>query len=117
VLIAAGTLTEHESHPTIAQKDPNASDVLYVKAPAAPFTVNTMPEATLKALADHGELGSIMAADGGDCEAVLKEFTRAGIQIDDLAARLQDDGAKAFVKSWNDLLALIESRSHALVKV
>src|SRR5262249_45044597 len=72
-------------------KDPKASDVLYVKALAAPFTVNTMPEATLIALADHGELGSIMAADGGDCEAVLAQFAKAGINVEALADQLQSD--------------------------
>jgi transaldolase len=95
-------------------KDPKASDVLYIKALAAPFTVNTMPEATLKALADHGELGSIMAADDGDCEALLAQFSKAGINVDALAARLQDEGAKSFVKSWNELLAVIASKSNAL---
>src|SRR5262249_8691870 len=65
-------------------KDPQASDVLYIKALAAPFTVNTMPEGTLKALADHGELSEIMSADGGDCEEVLTQFARAGIDIDAL---------------------------------
>ena len=95
-------------------KDPKASDVLYVKALAAPFTVNTMPEATLKALADHGELGTIMAADGGDCETVLAQFAKAGGNIDTLAAQLQDEGAKSFVKSWNELMAVIASKSDAL---
>ena len=95
-------------------KDPKASDLLYIKALAAPFTVNTMPEETLKALADHGELGKIMAADGGDCEKVLAEFAKAGINVDDLAAQLQDEGAKSFVKSWNELLAVIASKSAAL---
>ena len=97
-------------------KDPKASDVLYVKALAAPFTVNTMPEATLKALADHGELGTIMAADGGDCEAVLAQFAKAGVNIDALAAQLQDEGARSFVKSWNDLMGVIESKSDALAR-
>jgi transaldolase len=95
-------------------KDPKASDVLYIKALAAPFTVNTMPEATLIALADHGELGSIMAADGGDCEAVLAQFAKAGINVDILAAQLQAEGAKSFVKSWNELLGVIGSKSSAL---
>ena len=95
-------------------KDPKASDVLYVKALAAPFTVNTMPEATLKALADHGELGTIMAADGGDCETVLAQFAKAGVNIDTLAAQLQDEGAKSFVKSWNELMGVIASKSDAL---
>ena len=97
-------------------KDPKASDVLYVKALAAPFTVNTMPEGTLKALADHGELGSIMSADGGECETVLARFSEAGIDLEALAAQLQADGANSFVKSWNDLLAVIASKSHALKK-
>jgi transaldolase len=97
-------------------KDPKASDVLYVKALAAPFTVNTMPEGTLKALADHGELGSIMAEDGGDCEEVLAQFAKAGIDVDQLAAQLQDEGAKSFVKSWSDLMDVIASKSAALRK-
>ncbi len=97
-------------------KDPEASDVLYVKALAAPFTINTMPEQTLKALADHGELGDILPADGGDCEEVLAEFAKAGIDIDALATRLQDDGAASFVKSWDELMAVIASKSAALEK-
>jgi transaldolase len=97
-------------------KDPKAPDVLYIKALAAPFTVNTMPEGTLKALADHGDLGEIMSADGGDCEAVLNEFAAAGIDIDGLAAKLQDDGAKSFVSSWNDLMEVIASKSATLAK-
>jgi transaldolase len=97
-------------------KDPKAPDVLYIKALAAPFTVNTMPEGTLKALADHGDLSEIMSADGGDCEAVLDEFAAAGIDIDDLAAKLQDDGAKSFVSSWNDLMEVIASKSASLAK-
>ena len=97
-------------------KDPKAPDVLYIKALAAPFTVNTMPEGTLKALADHGDLSEIMSADGGDCEAVLDQFAAAGIDIDDLGARLQDDGAKSFVSSWNDLMEVIASKSATLAK-
>ena len=97
-------------------KDPQASDILYVKALAAPFTVNTMPEATLKALAEHTELGSILAVDGGDCEEVLARFAKAGIDVDALAAQLQDEGAKSFVKSWNDLMAVIASKSGVLKK-
>jgi transaldolase len=95
-------------------KDPRASDVLYVKSLAAPFTVNTMPEATLKALADHGEVGPILPAHGGDSEEVLARFAQAGIDVRALAARLQDEGARSFVKSWQDLLAVIASRSEAL---
>jgi transaldolase len=95
-------------------KDPKASDVLYIKALAAPFTVNTMPDGTLKAFADHGETGAVMAADGGDCEAVLARFGAAGIDVDALAAQLQNEGAKSFVKSWNELMDVIGSRSAAL---
>jgi transaldolase len=95
-------------------KDPKASDVLYIKALASPFTVNTMPEGTLKAFADHGDLGAVLAPDGGDCEAVLAQFAKAGVNVDNLAAQLQDEGAKSFVKSWNELMAVIASKSDAL---
>jgi transaldolase len=95
-------------------KDPKASDVLYIKALAAPFTVNTMPEGTLKALADHGELGAPLPADGGDCEEVLAQFAQNGVDVDNLAATLQEEGAKSFVKSWNELMAVIDSKSAAL---
>jgi transaldolase len=97
-------------------KDPQASDVLYIKALAAPFTVNTMPEGTLKALGDHGEVGARLPADGGDCEDVLARFAKAGINLDALAAQLQDEGAKSFVKSWNDLMSVIASKSATLAK-
>ena len=97
-------------------KDPKASDVLYIKALAAPFTVNTMPENTLKALADHGEIREIMSADGGDYDTVLDQFATAGIDIYDLAAKLQDEGAKSFVSSWNDLMNVIASKSSKLAK-
>jgi transaldolase len=97
-------------------KDPKAPDALYIKALAAPFTVNTMPEGTLKALADHGDLSEIMSVDGGDCETVLNQFGAAGIDIDDLAARLQEEGAKSFANSWNDLMAVIASKSATFAK-
>jgi len=95
-------------------KDPRASDILYIKALAAPDTVNTIPEATLKAFADHGEVGTVMPPDGGNCEQVLQQFVEAGIDIDALGLQLQVDGAKAFVKSWNELLGVIESKSAVL---
>jgi transaldolase len=97
-------------------KDPKASDVLYVKALAAPLTVNTMPEETLKALAEHGQLGEILPRDGGDCEDMLQRFRKAGIDVDTLAAELQDQGAKSFVNSWNELMACIEAKSSAIKK-
>ena len=95
-------------------KDPNASDVLYIKALAAPFTVNTIPEATLNALADHGELSGLLRADGGTSKEVLAQFAAAGVDLQALAARLQADGAASFVKSWNSLMAVIASKSAAL---
>ena len=97
-------------------KDPLASNVLYVKALAAPFTINTMPERTLIAVSEQTELGSIMAADGGDCEEVLAEFSNAGIDVDSMAAQLQEDGAKSFSSSWNSLMAVIASKGAALEK-
>jgi len=97
-------------------KDPHASDILYINALAAPFTVNTMPEGTLKALAEHGQLGESLPADGGDCEEVLARFAKAGVDVDALAAQLQDEGAKSFVKSWNELMAVIASKSADLAK-
>jgi transaldolase len=95
-------------------KDPKASDILYIKSLAAPFTVNTMPEGTLKALATHTELSEILPADGGNCEEVIAQFTKAGIDVDALGAQLQDEGAESFVKSWNDLMAVISSKNAAL---
>jgi transaldolase len=95
-------------------KNPKASDVLYVEALAAPFTVNTMPEGTLKALADHGNIGASMPADGGDAEAELARFAGAKIDVGALAQQLQDDGAKSFVKSWNDLMGVIAAKSAVL---
>jgi transaldolase len=95
-------------------KDPKASETLYISALAAPFTVNTMPEGTLKALAEPGGVGATMPADGGDCEEVLARFAGAKIDVNALAAQLQDEGAKSFVNSWNDLMGVIGSKSAVL---
>jgi transaldolase len=95
-------------------KDPDASDVLYVRALAAPFTVNTMPEKTLLALGDHGEVGEMLPVDGGDAEATIARFTAAGVDSDALALKLQQDGAEAFDKSWNDLMRCIAEKTHTL---
>jgi transaldolase len=95
-------------------KDPNASDTLYIEGFASPFTVNTMPEPTLHAFADHGQVGGLVPADGGDCEDVLARFADAGIDVGALAERLQEEGKVAFVKSWNDMLESIESKRGAL---
>jgi transaldolase len=92
-------------------KDPNASDTLYIEGFASPFTINTMPEPTLHAFADHGEIGDLFPADGGSCEQVLAEFAEAGIDVAALAARLQEEGKESFAKSWADLLKSIESQS------
>jgi transaldolase len=97
-------------------KDPKASATLYIDALASPFTVNTMPEGTLKTFSDHTAIGAAMAADGGDCEQVLAQFAKAGVNIDALAGQLQEEGAKSFVKSWNDLLEVIKSKSAVLNK-
>jgi transaldolase len=95
-------------------KDPAASDTLYVHGLAAPFTINTMPDATLQAFYDHGEVGEPMPADGGDSDAILARFRRAGVDVTELAAKLQADGAKQFVAAWNDLLGRIAAQRAAL---
>ena len=97
-------------------KDSQASNLFYIKALAAPVTVNTMTETTLKALADSDEPAEIMPADGGDCEEVLAQFAKRGINVDVLAAQLQDEGLKLFLKSWNKLMAVITSKSSILWK-
>jgi transaldolase len=95
-------------------KDPRSPDTMYITALAAPNTVNTMPDETLNAFADHGKLGTFIAADGGDAGKVLGEFASAGIDVHALGRQLQVDGAKAFAKSWQDLLTSIGSKSKAL---
>ncbi len=114
-LLNAGAQPQRLLWASTGTKDPKASDVLYVESLAAPFTIDTIPEATLKGLADHGEIGAILPADGGDCEEVLAGFAGAGVDVDALAAQLQDEGARSFVKSWNELLECIVSKSQALV--
>jgi len=97
-------------------KDPKASDILYVKSLAAPFTINTMPDSTLRAFAEHGEVGETMPHDGGAAATVLASFAKAGVDINALAARLQDEGASSFVKSWKELMACIDSKRSAIRK-
>ena len=97
-------------------KDPKASDILYVKALAAPFTIDTMPQGTLEAFAEHGDVGDLLPMDGGNAETAIASFAKAGIDVDALAGRLQDEGAAAFVKSWNDLMSQIELKSRAVRK-
>ena len=95
-------------------KDPKASDTLYVENLAVPLTVNTMPEATLQALADHGKVDGVIAKDTNDTARSLDEFVTAGVNLSALAAQLQEEGATSFVKSWNDLLSVISSKTAAL---
>ena len=95
-------------------KDPDASDVLYIEALGAPFTINTMPENTLNIFADHGELGEPMERDAQAAESTLAEMKDAGVDVDALAERLQREGAETFVKSWNEMLESIESKSRRL---
>jgi transaldolase len=115
-LFNAGARPQRLLWASTGTKDPGASDVLYIRALAAPFTVNTMPEGTLKALADHGALDELLPADGGDCEEVLARFARAGVDVDALASQLQDEGAKSFVNSWHELMDVIAAKSTDLAK-
>jgi transaldolase len=113
-LAAAGALPQRLLWASTGTKDPNASDTLYIEALAAPDTVNTMPEKTLRAFAEHGELHGVMPDDGGDAEAVLATFAEAGVDTGTLAIELQREGAQAFVKSWQELLARIANKSDVL---
>jgi transaldolase len=110
-LAGAGARPQRLLWASTGTKDPGAPDTLYVDALAAADTVNTMPDQTLRAFADHGKVPAPLAVDGGDAEAVLAEFARAGIDCDALAERLQREGAEAFTKSWNALLARIAERT------
>ena len=113
-LAAAGAHPQRLLWASTGAKDPQAADTLYVTALAAPDTINTMPEKTLKAFADHGQLRGAMDPEGGNAEAALERFAKAGIDIDALAVQLQRDGAAAFVKSWQSLLQRIADKRDAL---
>jgi transaldolase len=113
-LATAGARPQRLLWASTGTKDPKASETLYVEALAAPDTINTIPENTLHAFAAHGELKGAMAEDGGDAEAVLARFARAGIDVDALAKQLQRDGAKTFVKSWQELLQRIDDKRAVL---
>jgi len=113
-LAAAGANPQRVLWASTGTKDPKASDTLYIEALASPGTVNTMPEPTLLAFADHGKLAGPMPEDGGDADALLVEFQRAGVEQGPLAAQLQREGARSFTKSWTDLLACLESKSAKL---
>jgi transaldolase len=115
-LAAAGAQPQRLLWASTGTKDPSASDTLYISAFAAPDTVDTMPEKTLQAFADHGQLHGVMATDGGDAETTLAQIGKAGVDIDALASKLQKDGAQAFVKSWTQLLGRIEKKAGALAE-
>jgi transaldolase len=113
-LLAAGARPQRLLWASTGTKDPAAPDTLYIEALAAPDTIDTIPDKTLEAYADHGELRGAMAIDGGDADAVVGRFAAAGIEADALAAKLQRDGARAFVESWQELLGRIANKAIAL---
>jgi transaldolase len=116
-LAASGALPQRLLWASTGTKDPDASDTLYVEALAAPDTIDTMPEKTLQAFAEHGAFKGAMAMDGGDAEAMLARFAEVGIDVDALAIELQQEGAQSFVKSWQHLLQRIADKSAALAGV
>jgi len=116
-LAAAGARPQRLLWASTGSKDPDAPDTLYVEALAAPDTINTIPEKTLHAFAEHGELKGVLPVDGGDAEEMLAEVARNGVESAALAARLQREGAESFDKSWQDLMACIASKSAALETV
>jgi transaldolase len=115
-IINAGAHRQRLLWASTGTKNPEASDVLYIRALASPCTVNTMPEATLKAFADHGDIGQALPVQARSCDEVLVKFAKAGIDADALATQLQKEGAEGFVKSWNELINCIASKSKALKK-
>jgi len=115
-LAQAGAQPQRLLWASTGTKDPGASDTLYLEALAAARTVNTIPEKTLLAFADHGRVTGSLSLDGGDAEARLAQFAKAGVDVDALAAELQREGTRSFVKSWRDLMDCVASRSMALAK-
>src|SRR3974377_2272448 len=113
-IVKAGYIPQRLLLASTRTKDPEASDILNIKALAAPDTVNTMPEGTLKAFADHGVVDGVMSPDGGDCEQGLRQFASAGVDVAALGEQLQGDGAKSFVNSWNGIRGVIDSKSAVL---
>jgi transaldolase len=113
-VLNAGARPQRLLFASTGTKDPKASDILYIKGLVAPLTVNTMPENTLKAFADHGELGPVLSGDAGDAEKMLGEFRKAGVDL--AAVKLQQEGAASFVASWNNLLGVIASKGSSLAQ-
>jgi transaldolase len=116
-LAAAGARSQRLLWASTGTKDPKAPETLYIEALAAPDTIATIPEKTLRAFAERGNLKGALAADGGDADAVLARFGAAGIDVDRLATELQRDGVQAFAKSWAELLQRIASKSTALADI
>ncbi len=110
-VLNAGAVPQRLLLASTGTKDPKAPDTLYISGLAAPFTVNTMPEKTLLAFADHGKVTESINADGGSSDATLKAFAAAGINLKELSVTLQQEGADSFVASWNDLMKVIDSKS------
>lgn len=115
-LSKAGAQPQRLLWASTSTKDPSASDVLYIEALAAPDTINTIPEDTLRAFADHGHVTQTMPADGGDADDVLRRFALAGVDVAALAGQLQREGAQSFGDSWNKLMACLASKSGALTQ-
>jgi transaldolase len=115
-LAAAGARPQRMLWASTGTKDPEAPDTLYVEALAAPETIDTMPEKTLHAFAQHGRVGTVMPRDGGDAERVIEEFKRAGIDDAALAEQLQREGGEKFAKSWSDLMDRIAAKSAAIAR-
>jgi transaldolase len=113
-LAAAGARKQRMLWASTGVKDPKAPADLYVTALAAPETIDTMPEKTLLAFAEHGSVKAAMPEDGGDAEEVLRRFAASGVDVDSLAAKLQVDGAQSFVNSWSELMQRIADKSTAL---
>jgi transaldolase len=110
-LVAAGAPIQRLLFASTGTKDPDASDTLYIQGLAAPETINTMPDGTLRAFHDHGVVTGVLAADGGDSAEVFAAITDAGVDLDVLAARLQDEGKTSFVSAWKELLDSIEQKA------
>src|SRR5580700_6643591 len=115
-LSAAGAKPQRLLWASTSTKDPNASDVLYIEALAAPDTINTIPDDTLRAFADHGRVTQTLPADGGDAEEVLARFTQAGVDVPALAGQLQREGAQSFDESWDKLMRRLASKSGPLAQ-
>ena len=114
ILAGQGARMQRLLWASTSTKDPSAPDTLYVTGLAAPFTVNTMPDSTLKAFAEHGTVGAMLPADGGDCDAQLAAYAAAGVDVPALAHQLQVEGAEAFVDSWNDLMRHVTAQAAAV---